>query len=220
MPKSKLNYKYEWDLTLLYKSEKDPRIEKDMQEIERSAAGFAKKYDTERKPYLSDPSALLAALTDYEKLSAKASGKPIMYFYYRQHMDSRDKAATEKIALFSNRLAKAGNLMQFFMISLGRIAKEKQAAFLKSPELRRFRVLLERGAAILRHLAGAHLPHHDPRHGRAQSFPSLPAKSLTRASSTPLTTPSPIDAALPVICAFVWMLPPPSFRSNPIVALA
>jgi hypothetical protein len=57
-------------------------------------------------------------------------------------------------------------------------------------------------------------------HAWPQSFPSFPAKSLTSASSTPLTTPSPIDAALPVIWAFVWMWPPLSFRSNVIVALA
>ena len=43
-----------------------------------------------------------------------------------------------------------------------------------------------------------------------QSFPSFPAKSATSASSTPATTPSPIDAALPVICALVWIVPPPS----------
>ena len=33
-------------------------------------------------------------------------------------------------------------------------------------------------------------------------------KSLISASSTFWTTPSPIDAALPVICAAVWILPP------------
>src|SRR3954452_10484368 len=35
-------------------------------------------------------------------------------------------------------------------------------------------------------------------------------KSATSPSSTLTTTPSPIDAALPVICAAVWMSPPPS----------
>ena len=33
---------------------------------------------------------------------------------------------------------------------------------------------------------------------------------MISASSTPTTTPSPIDAALPVICACVWIVPPPS----------
>ena len=46
-----------------------------------------------------------------------------------------------------------------------------------------------------------------PRH---QSLPSFPVKSLISASSTPATTPSPIDAALPVIWALVLTVPPPS----------
>ena len=39
---------------------------------------------------------------------------------------------------------------------------------------------------------------------------SFPVKSLISASSTLTTTPSPIDAALPVIWALVWIVPPPS----------
>ena len=45
-------------------------------------------------------------------------------------------------------------------------------------------------------------------------------KSLISASSTPATTPSPIDAALPVICALVWIVPPPSASANVTVAFA
>ena len=77
-------------------------------------------------------------------------------------------------------------------------------------------VLLDRGPAVARHLAGAYLSHRDRRHRR----PTLRArracrlKSLISASSTPTTTPSPIDAALPVICAFVWIVPPPSVSAN------
>ena len=33
-------------------------------------------------------------------------------------------------------------------------------------------------------------------------------------------TPSPIDAALPVICAFVWIVPPPSVSANVTSAFA
>src|SRR4051794_2642390 len=78
-------------------------------------------------------------------------------------------------------------------------------------------VLLDRGAAVGGHLARAHLPHRDPRH---QSLESLPVKSWISASSTPATTPSPIDAALPVICAWVCSVPPPLARLNSAVAFA
>src|SRR3954467_14085811 len=78
-------------------------------------------------------------------------------------------------------------------------------------------VLLDRGAAVGRDLSRPHRAHHDPAH---QSLESLDVKSLISASSTPATTPSPIDAALPVICAWVWPVPPPSETSNVAVALA
>ena len=45
-------------------------------------------------------------------------------------------------------------------------------------------------------------------------------KSVISASSTPTTTPSPIDAALPVICALVWIVPPPSSSWKTTSALA
>src|SRR5687767_5322136 len=57
-------------------------------------------------------------------------------------------------------------------------------------------VLLDRGATVWRDFARADPPHHHPRH---QSFASFPVKSVISASSTPATTPSPIEAALPVI---------------------
>lgn len=145
-------YKLEWDLTLLYKSPIDPQIEKDMLKFEILHADFAKKYDLKEKRYLSDETALLEALTDYEKLSAEASAKPLYYFHYRQHMDSQDKMANEKTALFSARLAKAGNLLQFFNVSFGKISEKKQKEFLASKKLSRFKVILERAFADAKHL--------------------------------------------------------------------
>src|SRR5918995_920707 len=68
-------------------------------------------------------------------------------------------------------------------------------------------VLLDRGAAARRYLALAHPTH---RHARHQSRSSFPVKSLIRASRTPAVTPSPIEAALPVIWALVLTVPPPS----------
>ena len=45
-------------------------------------------------------------------------------------------------------------------------------------------------------------------------------KSLISASSTLTITPSPIDAALPVICAAVWIVPPPFESENVTSAFA
>jgi hypothetical protein len=49
---------------------------------------------------------------------------------------------------------------------------------------------------------------------------SLDVKSWISASSTPETTPSPMEAALPLICAAVCTVPPPSASVNTTSALA
>ena len=67
---------------------------------------------------------------------------------------------------------------------------------------RLFDVLLHCGPTVDRNLALLRAPH---RLGgdRVHSVASFPVKSLIIASSTVTITPSPIDAALPLICAAV-----------------
>ena len=90
----------------------------------------------------------------------------------------------------------------------------------ESAERGAVRVLLQRRPAVPRHLALADLAHRDGRHAPPQICPSLVVKSLISASSTPTITPSPIEAALPVICACVWIVPPPSVHVKVTSALA
>ncbi|MDE2188719.1 MAG: hypothetical protein KGJ35_03265, partial [Patescibacteria group bacterium] len=149
---SKKTKNLEWNLTLLYKSIDDLALESDMQEIERLLSEFAKKYNKPEKTYLKDETKFLAALTEYETLSGKATGKPILYLHYRLAMNSADKAAEAKMALYSNRLTEALNNMQFFGISLGKIAPAKQHEFLTSKKLAHFKVFLERAFADAKHL--------------------------------------------------------------------
>ena len=170
-PKKYPKFKTEWDLTLLYKSPTDPQIERDVQKVERLYADFAKKYDTKAKKYLENATALLKALSDYEKLSGEASAKPFMYFHYRQHLNSADIVATEKIALLSNRATIAGNKVRFFELSLGKIAKEKQSSFLSNKKLSHFKVFLERIFSDARHALS------EPEE-KILSLKSLPAYSL------------------------------------------
>src|ERR1700728_4800503 len=101
------NKGHQWNLELFYKNSKDPQIEKDVAEVERLYAEFAKKYDTKNKKYLTDAKALLSALTDYENLAKKATIRPIMYFTFASHMDSRNTEATAQISLISSRFTKA-----------------------------------------------------------------------------------------------------------------
>ena len=135
--------KKEWDLTQLYSSPKDPKIEKDMQETEKVFADFAKKYDVADKQYLKDTDKLHRALRDYEKIHEYAIPRPLFYFFFVQSLDSSDDFANAQNALLGNRMAKASSLTTFFLIAVGLIDVKKQKEFLTDPKLKHFKFLLE-----------------------------------------------------------------------------
>lgn len=134
----KNNQKTEWNLALLYpKGDTDPRIEQDVQNFERLYSDFASKY-TEHKEYLSQPAALLEALTDLEHLNDKANSRPYMYFHYKHELNSSDKNAAAMMNVLNQRLTAAGNKILFFSLSLGKISAEKQKEFLNDPSLSKY----------------------------------------------------------------------------------
>lgn len=127
--------KTEWNFQLLYKSPKDPQIEKDMRTMERAYVSFEKKYRG-KADYTKSEAKLFAALKDYEKLfKATASGKPILYFSFIKELDSSNNEAEARIRQFEERLTKAANKVQFFELALGKIPATKQRLFLKSKRL-------------------------------------------------------------------------------------
>lgn len=136
--------KTKWDLTLLYRSPRDPRIERDIRGIERACSAFEKKYRN-GTAYTKTENTLLCALCDYEKLAGKtADPKPLFYFMYRKELDSSDNEAESRLNLISDRLTKAGNRILFFELALGRIPAQKKKQFLKSKRLEHFRYFLSR----------------------------------------------------------------------------
>ena len=138
------NIKLAWDLRFIYKGPTDPQIEADMKVIEKAAQAFAQKYDTETKAYLSDPKALLAALTDFEKLQEDTDARPYYYFCWLKDTDGKNAIASAQLPLMSERLAKVSNSITFFKLNIGTISKDLQKQLLADPSLARYRVLLER----------------------------------------------------------------------------
>jgi oligoendopeptidase F len=135
--------KTQWDLTLLYASETDPRIETDLVKLEKAYAAFARKY--KGKPFTKTAPALAKALHAYEALlEAVASNKPYMYFMYRKELNAHDEHAEAKMRLFGERITKASNHVQFFELTIGDIPKNAQKKFLKHPALARYSYYLER----------------------------------------------------------------------------
>jgi oligoendopeptidase F len=131
-----------WNLGLLYKSPEDPQIEKDMQEIEQRCADFAKKYQNGQ--FLKDEDLLLQSLKDYEKLCEYIECKPFVYFYFLRDIESSNPKAAQAIQLISSRSAKAGNLVVFYEVEIGKLSDEDQKKYLNSKKLSHYKVLLQR----------------------------------------------------------------------------
>lgn len=139
---AKTEIKTKWNLDLLYKSDTDPAIERDLRRMERAHESFARQY-AGRTDYLSNPAKLLPALRDFEKLSDQALGKPYAYFAYRQDLDSKDAKVEAQLNLLAQRYTKSGNLITFFAVSLAKIKPAKQKKFLKSRILKSYRYFLQ-----------------------------------------------------------------------------
>ncbi len=142
----KQNIKTQWDLKLLYKSPKDPQIEKDIQHAEKMYAAFEKKY----KPKLGKPAAFLknsqtlfVALSEYEKLLSLGMFKPVYYFEYIQCLDSKNSEARAQISKLQGKLISINNTLVFFELALSRIPKKDQKVFLKDSKLSHFTYYLQ-----------------------------------------------------------------------------
>jgi oligoendopeptidase F len=144
-----MKYRTEWNLGLLYKSEKDPQIEKDMQMIEIASQAFEKKY--KGKPFTETPQKLHAALKEYEALQRTTMPKPWWYFRLMMDIDSENtKAAAMRVKL-EQRIRQAANKTIFFMLAIGRIAETEKKKYLKNPLLSRYTYLLQTAFELSKH---------------------------------------------------------------------
>ncbi|MFM2423890.1 MAG: hypothetical protein RLZZ70_277 [Candidatus Parcubacteria bacterium] len=138
-----ITIKETWDLSLYYKSDKDPQIEKDLVATETAYLAFAKKW--RKKPFTSDAKTLLVALEESEQMAGNPTfGRPARYFWLRSCLDTKDSYATKQLSLIQNRLRKAADEVLFFGLELGKISKAEQKRFLKEPILAHYRYYLER----------------------------------------------------------------------------
>jgi oligoendopeptidase F len=137
MPKIKT----EWNLKLLYKSDFDPAIEKDLKAMESAYSSFEKKY--KGKDFTSSPEKLFPVLQELKSLEEKfGSGRPYRFFSLKKDLNSSNSKAQAKLASFQERFAITLNKIAFFKIELGKISPKDQEKFLNDPSLKDFIYLL------------------------------------------------------------------------------
>ncbi len=128
-----MKYKTEWNLGLLYKNDKDPQIEKDIQAAEKACALFEKKY--KGKDFTSTSKKLLLALADYESIEKLIDSKSWWYFALKSDLDSDNAIAGASATRIDQRLNNATNKLTFFGLTIGLIPVKKQKEYLKDKSL-------------------------------------------------------------------------------------
>ena len=145
--------KYTWNLSDLYKSDKDSKIEEDIRKVEKKNYEFINKWK-DRKDYLKDPRILRKALDEYNELEEKygVSGIPGYYFSLRNYQDETDKDIIKRLKQLQKQELKIINDIQFFDINISKIPKDKQKNFLNSKYLQPYKHFLERIFAFSEHI--------------------------------------------------------------------
>lgn len=142
-----------WNLTPLFKSDDDPRMEDERGIVQQKSYAFIEAWK-DRTDYLVDPDVLKQALDQYEVWNRNwgTSGAEGYYFWLRTQQDQNSpklKAAYNKIEEFSKKIE---NDAQFFHLRIARIKPEDQEKFLTYGPLRKYRHFLERIFAGSRYL--------------------------------------------------------------------
>jgi len=131
-----------WNLGLLYRSPSDPRIERDLKATERRCAVFARKWRP-KLAKLSLPPTLARALCDYERLCEATNGKPMHFLFLSKCLATDDKKILAAHGRAEERLTRAGNLVEFFTLAIGKMPAAAQKRAIKAPALARYRHLLD-----------------------------------------------------------------------------
>jgi oligoendopeptidase F len=137
--------KTSWDLTPLFKSDKDPNIEKERKAVEKSANSFVKKWK-HNDSYMTNSKSLREALDEYEIYYRKHGPYSKEYFYYHlknslNQSDIKTKAGLSNITDLSKKIE---NQTQFFVLNISKIEKSKQKELLKEPNLQKYKHFLEK----------------------------------------------------------------------------
>lgn len=150
----KSKYPLNWNLQILFKDDSDPKIDEELQNIEKTVNNFVKKWKN-NKEYLKDTKVLRKALDEYEKFFAETGldGKAGFYIWLRTSIDQNNpkiKAKFNRIDELGRRLA---NELSFFSHRISKIPQSKHKIFLESPDLKPYRhylfKLFEEGKYLL-----------------------------------------------------------------------
>ncbi|MCB9513021.1 MAG: M3 family oligoendopeptidase [Candidatus Latescibacteria bacterium] len=137
-----------WDLSALYTSREDPKLERDFKALERGCAAFAKSYRG-KVARLAAPS-LAKALGELEKIENIAY-RLFIYAQLEFSTKSNDPAWGGFMQSVQERYTKAAAQLEFFRVEWVAVGETKARALIKDKKLDRYRHFLEHSRAYKKH---------------------------------------------------------------------
>lgn len=131
-----------WDLSSLYDSMDDPRIEETLQTQLKRAEGFAEKYRGRINSDQLDAQTLLDAIVEYENISQEA-GKPSYYASLLFSTDTGDPVRGAFLQKIHERTTEISVPMIFFDVELLDAPEEKIAELLNDLKLANYKHFVE-----------------------------------------------------------------------------
>ncbi len=139
-----------WDLKKhFYTNAKDPRIESDIQSLEKEYQSFVKKF--KGTDFTSSNTLLKKALDAYMKLLESRGGNPLFYFFYRLALNAQDTEAEKLSNLLSERLTKLGITTLFFELAITKLPEVRQQEILEDSSLTFYHQYIKRLFAAASH---------------------------------------------------------------------
>lgn len=145
--------KTKWDLTPLFKSDTDPEIKINHNEVTKQTNKFVSKW-SKRSDYLKNPEILKQALDEYENWQRHYGTltQQGYYFELRHAVNQNDPDIKAKVNLTEELSQKLRNEIQFFEIRIAKIEPSLQKKFLSHKELLPYKHFLERLFKLQKHL--------------------------------------------------------------------
>jgi len=126
-----------WNLKLLYNDINDKDIQRDIDESKKNVKLFVKKWKNNNE-YLKNPKTLSIALKEYEELMQEYGicTKPSYYLFLSREIDQGNPILKSKENLLHSTCLELENSIQFFLLNISKIPKQKQKLFLESEDLK------------------------------------------------------------------------------------
>ena len=145
--------KYTWNLSSLYKSDTDPKIERDMKLAQEANYRFINKWK-KRNDYLKNPKILRQALDELNELwtTTGITGDFGYYFGLRSTQEENNPKLKGILNKINETATKIDNDGQFFELKLAKVSPTIQKKFLKSKDLQPYHYWLKKLFANAKYL--------------------------------------------------------------------